>query len=57
MQQCGLPEFDSSAPQNSHIPNGINRLAAVFEISVVARFNHETIFFIDKACDRVAACS
>ena len=33
------PEFDSSAPQNSHIPNGINRLAVLFEILVVARFN------------------
>ena len=32
------PEFDSSQPRNSYIPNGINRLAALFEILVVARF-------------------
>ena len=34
----GVPEFDSSEPQNSHIPNGINRLAVLFETLVVARF-------------------
>ena len=32
------PEFDSSKPRNSYIPNGINRLAALFRIFVVARF-------------------
>lgn len=32
------PEFDSSKPQKSYIPNEINRLAALFEILVVARF-------------------
>ena len=32
------PEFDSSKPRNSYIPNGINRLAALFRILVVARF-------------------
>lgn len=32
------PEFDSSKPRNSYIPNGINRLAVLFRILVVARF-------------------
>ena len=32
------PEFDTSKPRNSYIPNGINRLAALFRILVVARF-------------------
>ncbi|MFZ2219080.1 MAG: hypothetical protein WAV85_10410 [Rhodoferax sp.] len=32
------PEFDSLESKETYIPNGINSLAAVFQILVVARF-------------------
>jgi hypothetical protein len=50
------PEFDSSNQKNPYIPNEINRLAALFEILVVARFKLYILFFMVIACDKVAAC-